>query len=301
MKTFPKSISDEIRQAYDFYHGDENSELALYGGTFTAIKGWKEILQEAYECEKKLGMNGIRISTRPDEIKDMEFLKECDVKTVELGAQSMHQDVLNAAKRDHKVEDVRLAVNKLKSVGIKVSIHLMTGLPQDTKEKSIFSAFKIGELNVDGVRIHPTLILKDTELAELYVRGLYKPQSLDEALDWTSDMIGIFWDGKIIIERIGMYQDTQTLPNVIAGPYHPSFGELARSRLYRKFLISTSANEVYGPARLRSQIVGRNKDLGLNFTNDSRIAIKGEKGKMFFDDWLHEYVLSLREMAKCDS
>ena len=301
MKTFPKSISNEIRQAYSFYHGDENSELALYGGTFTAIKGWKEILQEAYECEKELGMNGIRISTRPDEIGDVNFLKRHDVRVIELGAQSMCQDVLDAAKRNHQVGDVRLAVNKLKNAEIKVSIHLMTGLPQDTKGKSVLSAFEIAKLNVDGVRVHPTLILKNTELAQLYAKGFYKPQPLDEALDWVSDMIGVFWDGKITIERIGMYQDAQTLPNVVAGPYHPSFGELARSRLYRKFLISTSASEVYGPARLRSQIVGRNKDLDLNFTNDSRIGIKGKKGKMFFDDWLHEYVLSLREMAKCDS
>lgn len=301
MKTFPKSISNEIRQAYDFYHGDGNSELALYGGTFTAIKGWKEILQKAYECEKELKMNGIRISTRPDEIKDVIFLKKHDVRVVELGTQSMCQDVLDAAKRDHQVEDVRLAVKKLKNVGIKVSIHLMTGLPQDTKEKSVFSAFEIAKLNVDGVRIHPTLILKNTKLAELYAKGLYKPQPLDEALDLVSDMIGIFWDSKITIERIGMYQDAQTLPNVVAGPYHPSFGELARSRLYRKFLISTSASEICGPANLRSQIIGRNKDLGLNFTNDVRIRVKGKKGEMLFDDWLHEYVLSLREMAKCDS
>jgi len=88
---------------------------------------------------------------------------------------------------------------------------------------------------------------------------------------------------------------------VVAGPYHPSFGELARSRLYRKFLVSTSAAAVYAPARLRSQIVGRNKDLNLKFTNSPRIRIDGKKGERFFDDWLCEHVLSLKEMAKCDS
>lgn len=300
MKSFPKSVTDEIYKAYKFYHGSRNSELALYGGTFTAIKNWMSILEESHECVENLGMRGIRLSTRPDEIKNVDFLKANGVVNVEIGAQSMCQDVLDASKRGHTVEDVRRAVRILKNAGIKVSIHLMTALPKDTKSKSLFSSFEVASLMPDGVRIHPTLVLKKTELEREYLNGYYIPQSLEKALDWVSDMIAIFLNGKIAIERIGMYQDAETLKNVVGGPFHPAFGEMARSTLYRKYLVLTKAKRVFGPPHLRSQIVGRNRDLKLEFLPSDQIMVEGKGGKITFDRWLLEHVHSLKEMAQCD-
>ncbi len=300
MKKFPASICGEMEKAYYFYHGDAESEVALYGGTFTAIDEWKSLLLEVERCAKKWGMNKIRISTRPDEIKDVDFLAEHHVNFVELGAQSMCQEVLNNSKREHSVEDVKKAVRALKNVGVKVSVHLMTGLPSDTKAKSIFSALQVAKLKVDGVRIHPTLILKKTELEELYHQKKYKPQTLEEALDWVSDMIAVFLNFKVVIERLGIYQDAETLSNVIAGPYHPAFGELARAKLYRKFLSSTLARKVHAPERLKSQIVGRNKDLKVEFEKDDKIWVESNVDRVSFDEWLHKYVLKLEEMAGCD-
>jgi len=300
MKSFPKSVTDEIYKAYKFYHGDENSELALYGGTFTAIENWRDILEKSHKCVKKLGMRGIRLSTRPDEIKDVDFLKANGVVSVEIGAQSMCQDVLNASRRRHTAEDVQKAVKMLKNAGIKVSVHLMTALPKDTKSKSLFSSFEVASLMPNGVRIHPTLVLKNTELEQKYLNGYYVPQSLKEALDWVSDMIAVFLNGKILIERIGMYQDAETLKNVVGGPFHPAFGEMARSMLYRKYLILTEAKRVFGPPRLRSQIIGRNRDLELEFLPSDRIIVEGKAGKIAFDEWLLKYVHSLKEMARCD-
>ncbi len=300
MKSFPKSVTNEIHRAYEFYHGDSNSELALYGGTFTALENWKDILEEAHTCVEELGMKGIRLSTRPDEIKDVNFLRANGVLHVEIGAQSMCQDVLDASKRGHTPEDVRRAVEMLKSSGIKVSVHLMTALPKDTKCRSIYSSFEIAKLSPDGVRIHPTLILKKTELEEWYLKGRYVPQSLKEALDWVSDMVAIFLNDRILVERIGMYQDEKTLANVVKGPFHPAFGELVRAALYRKFLVSTKAQKVFAPPRLRSQIVGRNRDLEIEFLPSDRILIEGKNGEVGFDEWLLRYVQSLKEMARCD-
>ncbi len=300
MKSSPKSVKDEIYKAYEFYHGNENSELALYGGTFTAIENWEEILIESYRCVEELGMRGIRLSTRPDEVRNVDFLKANGVVNVEIGAQSMCQDVLDASKRDHTVEDVRKAVKILKDAGIGVSVHLMTGLPEDTKSKSLFSSFEVANLRPNGVRIHPTLVLKKTELEREYLAGHYVPQSIEEASDWVSDMIAIFLNGRIVIERIGMYQDEETLKNVVGGPFHPAFGEIARSALYRKYLILTEAKRVFGPPNLRSQIVGRNRDLDLEFLPSKEIAVDGKDCKITFNKWLLEYVHSLKEMARCD-
>ena len=301
MKRAPLSICEEIKKAYAFYHGDENSEIALYGGTFTGIKEWKEILLKVEECALKIGITRIRISTRPDEIEDAEFLSNHHVTFVEIGAQSMCEDVLEASKRYHSAKDVKNAIESLTKANVKVSVHLMTGLPKDTKSKSLFSAFEVANLNVDAVRIHPTLVLKETELERLYIQKKYVPQTLKEALDWVSDMVAIFLDSNITVERLGMYQDAQTLPNVVSGPYHPSFGELARAALYRKFLISTNALKVHAPDKLRSQIVGRNKDLKVDFKEDGKIWVESENATISFKRWLKEHIDKLKEISKCDS
>ncbi len=296
MRATPLSIKDEILKAYKLYHGDENSELGLYGGTFTAIKNWKDILKEVNSIVHELGMKGIRISTRPDELEDVDFLANNGVLLVEIGAQSMVQRVLDAAGREHGVEDVRRAVEQIKEKRMKVSIHLMTGLPLDSKKDDIFSAFEVAKLNPDGVRIHPTLVLKETQLEKMYLNGTYHPQTLEDAVDVVSDMISIFKNDKIQLERIGMYQDAETIKNVIAGPYHSSFGELATSALYEKFLKTTLAIKVYGPQNLRSQIVGRRRIGNVSFEIANEIFVRNANGIVYFDDWLSEYVSHLKEL-----
>jgi histone acetyltransferase (RNA polymerase elongator complex component) len=298
MKSSPYSIRDEILKAYALYHGDENSEIGLYGGTFTAIKNWKEILKAVNSVVCEIGMKGIRISTRPDEIEDVDFLADNGVSLVEIGAQSMVQKVLDAAGRDHTVEDVRHAVERIKKKKIKVSVHLMTGLPLDSKRDDIFSAFEVAKLSPDGVRIHPTLVLKETQLEKMYLNGTYKPQSVEEAIDVVSDMVSIFKNDKIQIERTGMYQDAETIKNVIAGPYHPAFGELVISTIYEKFLKTTKATKVYGPKNLRSQIVGRKKIKNVIFETANEISIVNADGTVYFDRWLSEYVSHLKELIE---
>ncbi len=296
MRESPISVRDEVMKAYAFYRGDKNSEIGLYGGTFTAIKNWKEILKEVYAVVREVGMKGIRISTRPDEIDDVDFLADNGVVLVEIGAQSMVQKVLDASERQHSVDDVRLAVERIKEKKIKVCVHLMTGLPLDSKRDDIFSAFEVAKLNPDAVRIHPTLVLKGTKLEKMYLNGTYHPQTLEEAIDVVSDMISIFKNDKIQLERIGMYQDAETIKNVISGPYHPAFGELAISALYKKFLKSTGATKVYAPENLRSQIVGRNRIKDVKFEISDDISAVTGSGTIHFDEWLSEYVSHLKEL-----
>ncbi len=296
MRESPLSIRDEVLKAYTFYRGDENSEVGLYGGTFTAIKNWKEILKEVYAVVREVGMKGIRISTRPDEIDDVDFLADNGVVLVEIGAQSMVQKILDASERYHSVEDIRLAVKKIREKKMKVSVHLMTGLPLDSKRDDIFSAFEVAKFNPDAVRIHPTLVLKETQLEKMYLNGTYHPQTLEDAVDVVSDMISIFKNDKIQLERTGMYQDSETIKNVISGPYHPAFGELAISALYGKFLKTTRAIKVCGPQNLRSQIVGRKRISNVDFEISNEILVINESGIIYFDEWLLEYVSHLKEL-----
>lgn len=298
MKRFPLSVKSEVLKAYALYHGDENSQIGLYGGTFTAIENWKEILKEVYSTSIDIGIKSIRISTRPDEIYDVDFLKENGVTLVEIGAQSMVQRVLDMSERFHTVEDVVRSVEKIKKSGMKVSVHLMSGLPSDTKRDDIFSAFEVAKLKPDGVRIHPTLVLKNTKLEKLYLSGNYVPQKLEEAVEVVCDMMAIFKSDKIQIERMGMYQDKETIGNLVAGPYHPSFGELVISELYKKFLLSVDAAKVYGPENLRSQIVGRNKIRNIIFESAAEISAVSGEGTFKFDNWLSKYVSHLKELVE---
>jgi len=298
MKNFPESVETAVRSAYTFYHGTEECEIGLYGGTFTAIDEWKRLLERVHAVALELNVKGIRISTRPDELKDITFLHDNGVVLVEIGVQSMVQDVLDASERNHTVDDVKDAVLRLKEKNMKVSIHLMTGLPKDEKAKDIFSAFEVAKLRPDGIRIHPTLVLKNTKLEKAYRAGTYIPQSLDEAIEIVSDMLSIFKNDKISVERLGMYQDFETVRNVVAGPYHPAFGELVSAKLYRKFLLSTGAKEVHAPGTLRSQISGRNKDLEVKFEESKELFASKDGEKIGFDEWLSKYVSSLEELIR---
>ncbi|BBJ27769.1 elongator complex protein 3 [Athalassotoga saccharophila] len=295
MKTIPVSIEDEVVNACRIYHADEDSEIGLYGGTFTAMENWREILKTVHDVALRVGVKGIRISTRPDEIKDVDFLVDNGVMHVEIGAQSMVERVLVASKRNHTAEDVVVAARRLKEAGIKVSIHLMTGLPNDSKRDDIYSAFEVAKLRPDSVRIHPTLVLKNTELERLFLSGDYVPQTLDDAVDVVSDMITIFKNDKIQIERIGMYQDSETIVNVVAGPYHPAFGEMALSAMYKKFIDSVGALGVCGPKNMRSQIIGRNR-IKIPFEESEYVCAIVRNKRVYFDDWAELYVSRLGEL-----
>ncbi len=295
MKSFPRSVEDEVMNACRIYHADKDSEIGLYGGTFTAMENWREVLKTVHDVALRMGVKGIRISTRPDELDDIDFLVENNVIHVEIGAQSMVDKVLVASKRNHTALDVVTATKRLKEAGIKVSIHLMTGLPQDSKRDDLFSAFEIAGLYPDSVRIHPTLVLKNTELEKLFLSGDYVPQTLDDAVDIVSDMITIFRNDKIQVERIGMYQDKETILNVVAGPYHPAFGEMALSAMYKKFIDSVKAEKVCAPRNLRSQIIGRNR-IKIPFEENQDIcAISGDR-RVYFDEWSKLYVSMLKEL-----
>lgn len=214
----------------------DGAELAFYGGSFTALD---EDLRKAYleaafpfVCSGKI--SGIRISTRPDAIDDrkLDELRYYGVKTIELGAQSMDDRVLTLAARGHTAEDTRRASHKIKDAGFQLILQMMVGLPGENAETPMQTAKQIAALMPDGVRIYPVAVIKNTELAQLYENGLYKPLSVDEAVDVCADLMDFFDSKGIPVIRVGLNPTLELESEVQAGVYHPAFGELCRSRIY---------------------------------------------------------------------
>ncbi len=211
-------------------------QLAFYGGSFTAIPAetQRELLEAAKEYMDKGELHSIRLSTRPDAIDQavLRRLKEYRVETIELGAQSMDDKVLLLTGRGHTAGDVANASRLIKQAGFKLVLQMMTGLPGDTKEKSIDTARKIIALSPDAVRIYPTVIVRDTALFDLWQAGLYREHSVEDAVDVCSRLLPMFEAAGIPVIRLGLNPTEELSGGAAAGgAYHPALGELVKSRI----------------------------------------------------------------------
>ena len=212
-------------------------EVAFYGGTFTALpRGDQEALLFPLQPLLAGGiLQSVRLSTRPDAIDPdtARFLKAHGVATVELGVQSLDPGVLLLSGRGHGSAEVELSVATLKEAGIEVGIQLMPGLPGDTPETSLASLRRALALQPAFLRIYPTLVIEGTELARRYREGSYHPLTLTQAVTLCKEMLVLAGQAGIPVVRFGL-QPTSELDSpgvVLAGPYHPAFGQLVESEL----------------------------------------------------------------------
>jgi len=217
--------------------GSQVAEMAYYGGSFTAIpvERQNELLESAQPFLSINPHNSIRVSTRPDCIDEstLERLKGYGVATVELGAQSMCDDVLALSGRGHTAYDVEHAAGLVISSGLSLILQMMTGLPGDTREKSIFTARRFIELGPAGVRIYPTVVVRGTRLHELWERGEYQEHTVEDAVVLCAELYELFKEAGIPIIRLGLNpSEALSAGGAVAGAYHPAFGELVYSRVY---------------------------------------------------------------------
>lgn len=214
-------------------------QVAFYGGSFTGIETEKQIefLKVAKEYIDNKKISSIRLSTRPDYISKeiLTYLKEYGVKTIELGVQSLNEDVLLYSKRGHNASRVYESAKMIKEYGFELGLQTMLGLPHSNEEFEIETAKKVIEMKPSIVRIYPTLVIKDTELAEMYEKGEYIPYTVEKAVDISAKLMKMYNEAGIIVIRTGL-QNTDNIRDggdVIAGPFHPAFGELVKQRVYR--------------------------------------------------------------------
>lgn len=229
-------------------HCGSGAELAFYGGSFTAIDpAAQEALLSAVQPYLASGQLGaLRCSTRPDAIDGavLRRLRRYGITTVELGCQSLDDCVLRASGRGHTAEDCIRAVRQLQEAGFRVVTQMMTGLPGDTPETALSTAQGLAALHPDGVRIYPTVVVADTPLAELYHRGAYRPQSVDKAVALCAALWEVFLAQSVPVLRVGLNPSETLGQSVLAGPYHPAFGELVLGQMFL-----SRARAVLPPAR----------------------------------------------------
>lgn len=213
-------------------------EAAFFGGSFTGIPvdEQDELLSVAKKYYDLGKINGIRLSTRPDYISSeiLELLKEKSVSTIELGVQSLNEQVLLMSNRGHSRESVINAVELIKEYGFNLGLQMMTGLPGDTPQYSIETAKEFIRLKPDFVRIYPTLVIRDTKLADMYYNGEYTPQTVDDAVALCKTLKNMFSENDIKVIRVSLQPTEEISPDasVVAGPFHPAFGELVDNGIY---------------------------------------------------------------------
>lgn len=211
-------------------------QLAFYGGSFTAIPVPEQLaLLSAAKRRLDAGdIDALRLSTRPDAIDGavLNRLAAFGVETIELGAQSMCDEVLALSGRGHTALDVENASRMIKAAGFRLILQMMTGLPGDTKARSIDTARRIIALKPDGVRIYPTVIVRDTALYDLWQTGQYQEHTVDTAVDYCAALVPMFERAGIPIIRMGL-NPTDELSGGAAtgGAYHPALGELVKARI----------------------------------------------------------------------
>ncbi|GAA0078027.1 radical SAM protein [Clostridium sp. CTA-5] len=237
-----------VRKTIDEYletikNKEATIEVSFFGGTFTAIKEKKqrEFLEIAKEYKDKKLINKIRLSTRPDAINDyiLTYLKEYSVDIIELGVQSLDDEILRRAGRGHSVLDVKNASELIKKYGFILGHQIMPGLPGDTFETDIKTTKLSIQMKPDICRIYPSLVIKDTPMEEMYYRGEYTPYSLDQAVEISGTMYELYRENNITVIRIGL-QPTESINeggDIVAGPFHPAFRELVEGSLISNLII----------------------------------------------------------------
>lgn len=267
-ETVPDDVTEIIERYLKTLPQDASIEAAFFGGSFTGIPIEEQsALMERVEPYIKSGrIDGIRLSTRPDYINDeiLLNLKKYGVSTIELGVQSMIGEVLCASNRGHSSEQVKKAAELIHQYGFNLGLQQMTGLPEDTPERSIETARELIALKPACVRIYPTLTIKDTALETLYREGKYIPQTVDEAVKLCKTLVLMYEENNINVIRVGLQPTDEINENasVVAGPFHAAFGELVESEIYYDMIVSQEPQgdiEIYVNPREISKACGNKR------------------------------------------
>lgn len=230
-------VREICRKALGEVKSPENTEIAFFGGSFTAIpKAYMtELLAAAHEFVGEGKFRGIRVSTRPDCIdrEGLDILKKYGVTAIELGAQSMCDEVLEANERGHSAADVVNACGLIREYGFELGLQMMTGLYKSSLMKDMDTAQYMVGLHPDTVRIYPVVVLRGTRLGELFEKGVYEMPSFDEMAEFCANLIVLFEEQGINVIKCGLHASEFVERDMLGGFYHPAFREICESLIYR--------------------------------------------------------------------
>lgn len=234
----PEMVNENISSWLARSPGRGHVQVAFYGGSFSCLAAARQLRLMAvvapFLSSKKV--NSIRISTRPDCLDETrcENLYRHGVRTVELGCQSMDDTVLEATRRGHSVEQSIIAAELLQKKNMELGIQLMVGLPGETCRSFLAGVERVIRLQPDFVRLYPALVLEKTRMASMYQEKSYRPLSLNQAVALTCQAFVRLQKAGIKVIRMGLQPSKSLEKSIVAGPYHPAFGELVMARTWFK-------------------------------------------------------------------
>lgn len=267
------SHDDVERQINKYLHllkPERENEAAFFGGSFTGLE--LSLQERLFAPVDKLFADGIirkiRVSTRPDYIDEEKliFLKKHNVNLVELGVQSLDNAVLKLAERGHNAEAVYSAVALLKKYNFEVCIQLMVGMMGQSEQSFKETIERVIDLKPNYVRLYPMIVVKDTPLEKIFYDKEFEPMELEAAVDLGAWAWERFEENGIKVIRLGLQADEELCGgNIVAGPYHPAYGEMVYGRYYRnkltpkiKNILELGARQIIldVPTKLESKVRG---------------------------------------------
>ncbi|MCW2278423.1 elongator complex protein 3 [Heliophilum fasciatum] len=267
--------------------------IAFYGGSFTLLPAATQdrLLAAAGRWVRQGSVGALRLSTRPDGIDQstVERLVTAGVSTVEIGTQSMRDDVLQASGRCHSAKDTERAATLLQQAGFAVGIHLMTGLPGDDEEGCLFSLQRILELRPDFLRIHPTLVLAGAPLAEQWRQGSYQPWTWGRTLRLLAVMAERCAAAKVPVIRWGLMPGERCQGATLAGPVRPDLGEWVRRMVGLNYALT-------GASRWAKELAGADGPVLLVPEED--LSLVTGHGRWLLRHWQAATGLSLEVQAE---
>lgn len=220
-----------------FENSKEKIQIAFFGGSFTGIDIHKqeEYLKIAYSYIEEGKVDSIRLSTRPDYINDeiLQLLKRYKVKSIELGVQTMNEDVLIASKRGHTSKDVISAAKLITLYGFDLGFQIMIGLPKSTVQKEVETINELLKYSPKELRIYPVYVINPSELYDMYLDGRYKPLTMEDAIYRSYMVMKQCQKSDIKVIRIGLQTTSEITQknSEIIGPVCDNFAEYVLAKL----------------------------------------------------------------------
>lgn len=292
-------------------------EIGFFGGTFTGLplQQQEHLLQLVQPFIKSGQVKNLRCSTHPLTVnkESLALLKRYKMNTVELGVQSLDDDVLQQVGRGYTAQHVYDAAALIRSMDIHLGMQLMVGLPGDTAEKSLFTAHRIVACGADNVRIYPTLVVQHTALAELYRQGQYKALSIEEAVERVKGPLRYFQEHDVAVLRVGLHPTDGFIngTDYLAGPFHVSFRELVQTAIWNDIFVeklseigidvSTAENDLLttppvrqiGSAEIAVSPHQLNSAVGYNASNKKMLQQHFRRVRFLPDSALRNYQFTL--------
>ncbi len=246
-----RQTTNRLNQLRTIGHSIQKVELIVMGGDWCSkeseyrerfVKGSLDAMNgsvsSSLDASKKLNETadvrnvGLTFETRPDQVtpENIDDMLRMGGTRVELGVQTLSDEILETVQRGHEVEATVLATKMLRDSGLKICYHMMPGLPGSSPEqdlKDFETLFSDSRFRPDMLKIYPTLVVKNTKLYDWWVGGTYSPYTNDEIVNLVSRAVGKMPE----YVRIQRMQRDIPLHQIEAGLSKGNLRELVHNRM----------------------------------------------------------------------